>query len=69
MDKSGNDNVSNPSNFDKNEIDILSNLSIKNVNQLIVGNLNINSKLNKFDQLRLLIERKVNISLSLPRLN
>lgn len=69
MDKSGNDNVSNPPNFDKNEIDILSNLSIKNVNQLIVGNLNINSKLNKFDQLRLLIERKVNISLSLPRLN
>ena len=69
MDKSGNDIVSNPPNFDKNKIDILSNLSIKNVNQLIIGNLNINSKLNKFDQLRLLIERKVNISLSLPRLN
>ena len=39
----------------------LSDLRIKNVNRLIIGNLNINSLANKFEQLKLMIQGKVDI--------
>ena len=36
-------------------------LRVKNVNRLIIGNLNINSISNKFDQLKLFVQGKVDI--------
>ena len=39
----------------------MSNLRVRNVNKLIIGSLNINSISNKFDQLRLLVDGKVDI--------
>ena len=36
-------------------------LGVKNVNRLIIGNLNINSVSNKFGQLKLFVQGKVNI--------
>ena len=37
----------------------LSNLRVKNMNRLLIGNLNISSIPNKFDQLKLLVRGKV----------
>ena len=36
-------------------------LRVKNVNRLIIGNLNVNYILNKFGQLKLFVQRKVDI--------
>ena len=36
-------------------------LRVKNVNRLIIGYLNVNSILNKFDQLKLFVKSKVDI--------
>ena len=41
--------------------DFLRILRVKNVNRLIIGNLNINSISNKFDQLKLFVQGKVDI--------
>ena len=51
------------SNEKKIELDsnYLSNLRVKNMNRLLIGNLNINSISNKFDQLKLLLRGKVDI--------
>ena len=38
-----------------------SNLRVKNMNRLLIGNLNTNSISNKFDQLKLLVRSKVDI--------
>ena len=53
----------NTSNNNKNESDfqILSSLKLRNHNKLIIGNLNINSLPNKFDQLKLIIQDKIDI--------
>ena len=51
------------SNEKKIELDsnYLSNLRAKNINRLLIGNLNINSISNKFNQLKLLVRGKVDI--------
>ena len=41
--------------------DIISNLKVRVNNKLIIGNLNINSIAGKFDQLKLMVEYKVDI--------
>ena len=41
--------------------DFLPILRVKNVNRLMIGNLNINSISNKFDQLKLFVQGKVDI--------
>ena len=41
--------------------DILSNIRLKNVNRLLIGNLNINSVSGKVDQLKVLIQGKLDI--------
>ena len=42
-------------------INFLTNLRLRNVNKLIIGNLNINSLANKFEQLKILIQGNVDI--------
>ena len=42
------------------DFDFLRILRVRNVNRRIIGNLNINSTSNKFDQLKLFIQGKVN---------
>ena len=49
-------NSSNPKNKDPS---FLSESRLKNANRLIIGNLNINSLSNKFDQLKAMIEVKL----------
>ena len=51
------------SNEKKKELDsnYLSNLRIKNMNRIIIGNITINSMPNKFDQLKFLVRGKVDI--------
>ena len=44
-----------------NANDILSNLKVRVNNKLIIGNLNINSIAGKFDQLKLMVQYKVDI--------
>ena len=44
-----------------NARDILSNLKVRVNNKLIIGNLNINSIAGKFDQLKLMVQHKVDI--------
>ena len=44
-----------------NASDILSNLKVRVNNKLIIGNLNINSIAGKFDQLKLMVQQKVDI--------
>ena len=41
--------------------DFLRNLRVEKMNRLIIGNLNINSISNKFDQLKLFVQGKVDI--------
>ena len=43
------------------DLNFLYNLKIKNMNRLLVGNLNINSISDKFDQLKLFVRDKVDI--------
>ena len=40
---------------------ILRNLKLKNINRLVLGHLNINSLAGKFDQLKALIKRNIDI--------
>ena len=42
-------------------LSILRNLKLKNINRLVLGHLNINSLAGKFDQLRALIKRNIDI--------
>ena len=58
---SSNDNLNiSPISPNKNS-SFLSDLRLKNVNRLIIGNLNINYLANKFEQLKLMIQGKVDI--------
>ena len=52
------DNNKDKCDFDRSKLD---KIRIKNFDRLIIGNLNINSLSSKFDQLRLLIQGKVDI--------
>ena len=42
-------------------LSILRNLKLKNINRLVLGHLNINSLAGKFDQLKALIKRNIDI--------
>ena len=44
-----------------NQSDALTEIRIKNPKQLIIAHLNINSLRNKFDQLKILVQDKINI--------
>ena len=41
--------------------DILQNLRTKNVDRIVIGNLNVNSIVSKFDELKILVKDKVDI--------
>ena len=61
---SSNWNSCNVKDCDKNSSDlkfVLENLTLKNNNRLVIGNLNINSTSNKFDNLKLIIQGKIDI--------
>ena len=61
---SSNWNSCNVKDCDKNSSDlklVLENLMLKNNNRLVIGNLNINSISNKFDNLKLIIQGKIGI--------
>ena len=51
--------ISNNSNSKDKRPSFLSELRIKNASRLMIGNLNINSISNKFDQLKAMIEGKL----------
>ena len=46
---------------DSQVFDVLSNLRLRNVNRIIIGNLNVNSIANKIDGLRIKVENKIDI--------
>ena len=57
-------NSLNVKDYDKNFSDprlILENLKLKNNHRLVIGNLNINSISNKFDNLKLIIQSTIDI--------
>ena len=54
-----NNNVVRNEKVTEKDSDFLRILRAKNMNRLIIGNLNINSISNKFDQLRLFVQGKV----------
>ena len=56
-----NNNVVSNEKVIEKDSDFLRILRMKNVNRLIIGNLNINSISNKFDQLKLFVQGKVDI--------
>ena len=61
---SSNGNSRNVKDYDKNSSDprlALENLTLKNDRILVIGNLNINSISNKFDNLKLIIQGKTDI--------
>ena len=61
---SSNWNSRNVKDYDKNSSDprlVLENLKLKNNHRLVIGNLNINSTSNKFDNLKLIIQGKIDI--------
>ena len=61
---SSNWNSCNVKGYDKNSSDprlVLENLKLKNNHRLVIGNLNINSTSNKFDNLKLIIQGKIDI--------
>ena len=61
---SSNWNSCNVKGYDKNSSDprlVLENLKLKNNNRLVIGNLNINSISNKFDNLKLIIQGTIDI--------
>ena len=61
---SSNWNSSNVKSYDKNSSSprlVLENLKLNNNHRLVIGNLNINSISNKFDNLRLIIQGKTDI--------
>ena len=54
----------NVKDYDKNSSDprlVLENLKLKNNHRLVIGNLNINSTSNKFDNLKLITQGKIDI--------
>ena len=61
---SSNWNSRNGKDYDKNFSDprlVMENLKLKNNHRLVIGNLNINSTSNKFDNLKLIIQGKIDI--------
>ena len=61
---SSNWNSHNVKDYDKNSFDlrlVLENLRLKNNHKLVIGNLNINSISNKFDNLKLITQGKIDI--------
>ena len=56
-----NNNVVSNKKMIEKDSDFLRVLWVKNVNRIIIGNLNINLISNKFDQLKLFVQGKVNI--------
>ena len=57
-------NSSHVKDYDKNSSDsrlVLENLKLENNHRLVIGNLNINSISNKFDNLKLMIHGKIDI--------
>ena len=61
---SSNWNSRNVKDYDKNSSDprlVLENLKLKNNQRLVIGNLNINSISNKFDNLKLITQGKIDI--------
>ena len=61
---SSNWNSRNVKDYDKNSSDprlVLENLKLKNNHRLVIGNLNINSISNKFDNLKLITQGKIDI--------
>ena len=56
-----NNNVESNEKVIEKDSDFLRMLRVKNVNRIIIGNLNINSISNKFDPLKLFIQGKVDI--------
>ena len=56
-----NNNVVSNEKVIEKDSDFLQILKVKNVNRLITGNLNINSISNKFDQLKLFVQGKIDI--------
>ena len=48
-------------NLDDNADEILRHLKLKSVNRLVMGHFNINSLLNKFDSLKLLVKNSLNV--------
>ena len=61
---SSNWNSCNVKDYDKNSSDprlVLENLKLKNNHRLVIGNLNINSISNKFDNLKLITQGKIDI--------
>ena len=61
---SSNGNSRNVKDYDKNSSDprlALENLTLKNDRILVIGNLNINSISNKFDNLKLITQGKIDI--------
>ena len=61
---SSNWNSRNVKDYDKNSSDprlVLENLKLKNNHRLVIGNLNINSISNKFDNLKLITHGKIDI--------
>ena len=56
-----NNNVVSNEKMIEKDSDFLRMLRVKNVNRIIIGNLNINSISNKFDQLKLFVQGKVDI--------
>ena len=56
-----NNNVVSNEKVIEKDSDFLHILRVKNVNRLIIGNLNMNSISNKFDQLKLFVQGKVDI--------
>ena len=61
---SSNWNSRNVKDYDKNSSDprlVLENLTLKNNHRLVIGNLNINSISNKFDNLKLITQGKIDI--------
>ena len=61
---SSNWNSRNGKDYDKNSSElrlVLKNLKLKNNHRLVIGNLNINSISNKFDNLKLITQGKIDI--------
>ena len=61
---SSNWNSRNVKDYDKNSSDprlVLENLTLKNNHRLVIGNLNINSISTKFDNLKLIIQGKIDM--------
>ena len=61
LNDSNSDKLIKKANCPDDVISILSDIKIKNINKLIIGNLNINSYARKFDQFQTIIQNKLDI--------